>query len=294
MKRLHFLLLPIYLLLLISCDNSFSPKTTYEDRVVVFCILDRSAPYQTVRLESTYDAELTSPDKPVGKKDIETATVSIRNESGVHIFRDTLVTQPDGSTKKIWINRTLVPTEGRTYSLWVDVPGFPRITAQTTVPSRAYLQLSVSDLGVRLSSVSNVAYPATAYMFRMWVVGTRVEGGKDIDVRREVPHIFDGGTNTYKFGSPSRQTQYVFPVNNIVYAQSQLQGLDSVTGRDVVATAYSLDQYLYSYFQLVRGFDDPTSYRLDRPDITNINNGIGIFGAMYPDSVRTRYNLVVQ
>lgn len=294
MKRLRVLFLLILLLPLLSCDNSFSPKTTYEDRIVVFCILDRSAPYQTVRLESTYDAELTSPDKPIGKKDIETATVSIRNDAGVHIFRDTLVTQPDGSTKKIWINRTLVPTEGRTYSLWVDVPGFERITAQTTVPSRAYLQLSVSDLGVRLSSVTSVAYPATAYMFRMWVVGTRVEGGKDIDVRREVPHIFDGGTNTYRFGSPSRQTQYVFPVNNIVYAQSQLQGLDSVTGRDVVATAYSLDQYLYSYFQLVRGFDDPTSYRLDRPDITNINNGIGIFGAMYPDSVRTRYNLVVQ
>jgi hypothetical protein len=290
----RMLLLTLFLLSFAACDNTFSPKTTYEDRIVVFCILDKNAPFQTVRLESTYDAELTSPDKPIGKKDIETATVSIRNDQGVHLFRDTIVTNADGSQKRVWINRTLLPTEGRTYTLWVDVPGFERITAQTTVPSRAYLQIQTSDMGVRLTSVTNVAAPATAFLFRMWVVGKRVEGGTEVEVRREVPHRFNSATGLYEYANPSRQTQSVFPTSNLVYAQGQLQGLDGVTGQDVVGTAYSLDQYLYSYFQLVRGFDDPTSYRLDRPDISNITNGVGIFGAMYTDSLRTRYNAVIQ
>ena len=293
-KNMRSLSLLLLLLPLLSCDNSFSPKADYEDRIVVFCILDRNAPYQSVRLESTYDAELTSPDKPIGKKDIEQATVTIRNDVGVHTFRDTLVTSSDGKQKRIWINRTLVPTEGRTYTLIADVPGFERITAQTTVPSRAYLQTQIGDGALRLSTVTSVAFPATAFHFRMWVVGTRSQGGVDTEVRREVPLRYDARTGEYEFGSPSRQTLQLYPNSSLIYAQGQLRDLDSVVGRDVVATAYSLDQYLYSYFQLVRGFDDPTSYRLDRPDISNINNGVGIFGAMFADSVRLRYNAVVQ
>lgn len=288
------LILLVFLLPLLSCDNSFSPKTDYEDRIVVFCILDRNAPYQSVRLESTYDAELTSPDKPVGKKDIEEATITIRNDAGVHIFRDTVITTPEGKPKKIWINRTLIPTEGRRYTLNVDVPGFDRITAQTTVPSRAYLSIQVGEGAVRLNSVGNVAFPATAYHFRMWVVGVRSEAGVDREVRREVPIRFNKTTNMYEFGSPSRQTVQQYPTSMIIYAQGQLRDIDSVVGRNVVATAYSLDQYLYSYFQLVRGFDDPTSYRLDRPDISNITNGVGIFGAMFADSAKLGYNAVVQ
>ena len=61
-----------------------------------------------------------------------------------------------------------------------------------------------------------------------------------------------------------------------------------------MGVAYSLDQYLYSFFKLARGFDDPVSVRQDRPDITNVQNGVGIFGAVFPDSVRTRFSSVIQ
>jgi hypothetical protein len=293
MRPIFLFLFPL-LLLSAACDNSFSPKTDYNDRIVVFCILDRDAPQQIVRLESTYDAELTSPDKPVGKKDIEQAVVSIRNDAGVHTFRDTVITMQDGSSKKIWVNNTLRPVEGREYILLVDVPGYERISARATVPSRAFLLMQSADGGVRLSAVQNVAAPPTAYYFRMWVVGTRTEGGVSTEVRREVPLRYNSITGEYEYGGPSRQALEFFPTGGIVHAQGLLRDLDGVVGRDVVATAYSLDQYLYSYYQLARGFDDPTSYRLDKPDITNIVNGVGIFGAMVSDSVKARYNIIVQ
>jgi len=291
----YVLLLSVFALSLAThaCDNSFSPKTEYEDRVVVFCVLDPTAPYQVVRLESTYDADLSNPQQPMQGRDIDQATVIIRSNQGSFTFSDTLIAQPDGSLKKVWVNHRLIPVEGRVYTLTVDVPGFDRITAQTLVPSRAYLQVHAGDLGVRLSSIPTTAYPATAYYFRMWVVGTRNVDGVDIEVRREVPVRYNADTDEYEYGGPSRQVMELFTTGNMVWTQTQLRVIDNVNGRDVVSVAYSLDQFVYSYFQLVRGFDDPTSMRLDRPDISNIQNGVGIFGSIYPDSMRSRYSALV-
>lgn len=290
-------LFPLFLLILPfvqACDNSFSPKAEYEDRVVVFCVLDRAAPFQIVRLEKTYDAELTNPDKPIGKTSIDSAVVIVRTDDGTFRFKDTLLTQADGSKKKVWINRNLAPREGKLYTVTVDVPGFPRLSGNTLVPSRAYLQVSGGETGVRLSTVTSVAFPATAYLFRLWVVGTKNNGGSPVEFRREVPARYNSDTKQYEFGSPSRRTVELIPLDNLMYAQTQLRDIDGVIGQDVVITAYGMDQYLYSYFQLVRGFDDPTSYRLDRPDVSNITNGAGIFGSMFPDSLRVRYNSLVR
>jgi hypothetical protein len=260
---------------------------------VVFSVLDPTAPYQVVRLESTYDAELANPDNPIGQREITEATVEVTSDRGRHVFHDTLITLGDGSRKMVWVNYALRPMEGVTYNLKVNVPGFEEITARTTVPSRSYVRLQAMVNGVKVSAVENTAYPPSAWYFRMWVVGTKNVGGTDVEVRREVPVRYDGDTQEWLFSDPSRQTEVNFPSFNIERTYGDLRIIDSVAGRDVVATAYSLDVFVYSYYKLVRGFDDPVSVRQDRPDVSNVRNGVGIFGAMYTDSVRTRYSALI-
>ena len=45
-----------------------------------------------------------------------------------------------------------------------------------------------------------------------------------------------------------------------------------------------LDWNLTYYMQSVKGYDDPYTVRLDKPDWTNIVNGYGVFGAIRLDS----------
>ncbi|MBE0642636.1 MAG: DUF4249 family protein [Bacteroidetes bacterium] len=291
---LRLLTLLLVLPILTACENDFSPKSDYEERIVVFSVLDRSMSYQVVRLERTFDAESTNPSNPIIPDPVTEATVTVASSRKNFAFYDTLFTLSDGSKKKVWINRELVPTEGTDYTLTVEVPGYKRITAVTQVPSRAYVQMQVVNGGVRVAAVENTAYPASGYYFRMWVVGTKTVDGVDVDVRREVPSRFNAITGEYEFSEPSRDKSVTFSNGNMLRVHTALREDDGVTGRDVVGVAYSFDQYLYSYYKLARGFDDPVSVRQDRPDISNIQNGVGIFGALFADSVRVRFSSVVQ
>lgn len=288
-------ILPVLLIAVVfaGCENTFTPKAPYEERVVVFSVLDHTAPYQIVRLETTYDAELSSPDVPLNQRTIEQAEVMIASDRERFIFHDTLMTLGDGSQKRVWINYAMKPKEGVQYKLTVNVPEFETITAVTRVPSRAYVQLDVTTSGVRLRAVENSAFSPDAMYFRLWIVGTKFVDGENIDVRREVPVRYDSESQSYVFTEPSRQFAELFSTGNLVKIHSDLRTLDNVSGRDVVATAYSLDQFIYSYYKLVRGFDDPVSVRQDRPDISNVQNGIGIFGAVFADSLRRTYGSII-
>lgn len=293
-------LLPLLILVVVmnGCENSFSPKAPYEERIVVFSVLDPTAAYQSVRLESTYDAELGDEGTPLNHREITEADVSIRGNNRNYVFRDTLISMPDGSQKRLWVNHDLIPSEGVTYALTVRVPKpnseneYHELTASTTVPSRAYIQLEQTIDGLRLSAIENVSYPGSAFHFRMWVRGKKTIDGKEVDIRREVPYREEEGERV--FSEPSRHTVRNYQVSWLVNTQNELRSLDKVFGSDVVATAYTLDKFIYSYYKLVRGFDDPVSVRQDRPDVTNIRNGVGIFGAVYPDSLVRKYNTLIQ
>jgi hypothetical protein len=282
-----------------SCDNSFTPKEEYRERLVVFAVLSNTQKYQVVRLESTYDAEGTNPDKPVGRKDILSAEVVVSSSKRDYIFTDTMMAVDGGAMKKVWISREIVPAEGKGYTLKIKVPGYNAVSAATVVPSKSYLQFSPPNpqtgrYGVIISAgaISTVA-PPKGFLFRLWVMGTKVVNGETVEVWREAPARVDSRTGDTTWTKPSRESAAEFSTEHITTIKNRLEQQELVSGIMVIAIGYSMDTYLYNYFQTVRGFDDPVSVRMDRPDITNVSNGIGVFGAVTADSLRATYTAIV-
>ena len=64
---------------------------------------------------------------------------------------------------------------------------------------------------------------------------------------------------------------------------------DQLKFRSVLFVMTQVEPNLYNYYNIVNGFQDPNSIRTDHPDYTNIQGGIGVFGAMTHDS--TLYTL---
>jgi len=275
-----------------GCDNTFSPKQDYQERVVVFAVLDKSADYQIVRLESTYDAEGTNPDQPLEKRIITDATVRISKGVENYQFSDTVIQTPGGTQKKIWINRHLRPQEGQSYLLEVEVPGLDPISAETLVPSKVFIRIAPPDpqtvrAGVILSSAatSSIA-PPKGYYFRLFVLARKDVGGQKVEIRREVPIRYNPDTDEREYPKPSRSALALYPTSAITMIRAELERDENALEFELVGHGYSFDTFLYSYFQTVRGFDDPVSVRMDRPDVTNIRGGVGVFGALVPDSLR--------
>ena len=278
-----------------GCDNSFTPKQSYKERLVVYCVLDPSQPCQMVRIESTYDAAGTNPNEPLGKREITTAVVRVSTLKKSFLFTDTLVDNGSGGLKKVWISRDLVPTEGSIYTLTADVPGNDRVTATVQVPSKPYLdivppQLSVGKTSVELraSAISTVA-PPKGFYFRLILIGQLYVNGRWVDIQREVPQYIDAATGDSVRTKPGRESSVSFSFDIINGMKARMQDLEGADNIQILGLGYSLDNFLYSYFQTVRGFDDPVSVRQDRPDVTNVVGGVGIFGAIVPDSLRRPY-----
>lgn len=284
---------------LAGCDNSFSPKEGYADRIVVFAVLSNTQPRQIVRLESTYDAEITNPDNPVGKHDITEATVTVVSSKKAYAFHDTLIDAGGGTMKKVWVSYDFQPVEGVSYDLAVAVPGYQPISASVKVPSKPYLQVlppsaASQRYGVLLSAgaISTIA-PPKGFYFRLFLAGKKTVGGAEVEVLREVPWRIDYALRDTTYTKPGRVSSAEFSVEVIAALRDRLELSEGVTGITLLACGFSLDTFLYNYFQTVRGFDDPVSVRMDRPDVSNVANGVGIFGAMIADTLRLSYTSII-
>src|SRR5690606_3630719 len=111
--------------------------------------------------------------------------------------------------------------------------------------------------------------------------------GDLVERREEVPlhigNMADHGTWTYP--SAQRQEELLLDIHLIrKLADSMVDDTDVVVTKQIETRGYVLSDQLYAYYKIVRGFDDPVSTRLDKPDISFIDGALGVFGAALPDS----------
>jgi hypothetical protein len=59
--------------------------------------------------------------------------------------------------------------------------------------------------------------------------------------------------------------------------------------KNAVLVLTQVDANLYNYYNVVNGFQDEFTIRTDQPDVSSIQGGVGMFGAMTVDTVRVSY-----
>jgi len=286
---------------LTSCDNSFSPKAEYKEQLVVFSVLDNAEATHYVRLETTYDSEIGGEPIPINPKEITEATVTVTGDGRVISFRDTLLPDETGNSKHLWYTTQLHPREDMTYRLDVHARGFDPLFSHSTVPGKLYVraQRVVSDTGsdvVRVEpGVTIFKNPPRGFLFRLWVIIKKNINGTFQEVRREVPSFFDSKNNIIVKPTPTSTKTAFFSASAINYTLKQLAAGDTtVREKQLLAVGYAMDNNFYSYYKVVRGFDDPVTVRIDNPNISFINGGLGVFGSILSDSIRYNYRYLVK
>lgn len=284
-----------------GCQNSFSPKSDYDPRLVIYAVLDRGKTTQMVRIESTYDAEITNPDQPKEKRPIEKATVYVEYDRIRYYFRDTLLTVTDmvngvpvSVSKKVWINSDLPILPAQSYQLSVAVEGYPSVDAITLTPNRPYVTMLVRSFesgarNLEIAATTSATSPQTkGYYYQLWVTAKRVVDGNVVQLRFPVRYSVDPALQSEK-DRVARAEKTEFAVEMVQQAYQNLLPYQDAYDIQVVAKVWTMDVNMYNYFKTVRGFDDPVSVRQDRPDVTNLRNGFGIFGGICTDSVSISY-----
>ncbi len=275
-----------------GCDeNVFTPKAPFEQEIAVFAVMDATTDLQVVRLETTYDAESTTPDTPINKKRVDTASVLVVSRGLRYVFHDTLISGA-GVQRRIWIHRGMILKPGATYTLRVRVPGFSEVTGSFVMPNRPFLDVGSTIYGMGRRAVeigtggTSITAPAKGYYFRLFISGEKLVDGRVVAERREIPVSVakQSGKDVLVYPDVSRRKSVIFPTDLIARVRAKMES-DGFSNMKAIVKGYTLEVHFYNYFMVVRGFNDELTFRQDVPDMGNITNGVGVFGAMNADSL---------
>ncbi|MEP0821874.1 MAG: DUF4249 family protein [Ignavibacterium sp.] len=305
------MLLALSLILSAGCEEELNPKGPFLDAVVVFGVLSPGRTDHIVRVATTYDPPAFDPLEHTSSNQIANATVTVEVGGNMTQLRDTTFARSDPGRYQDSIRAYVysAPTlqRGTPYTLSVAAPGYGTVTATTTPPSTGILEIdldsrpSITTPDVSREDLIIYAQPANdaeGHMVRIFLEYEVVSQNPGVILREEVPMVITDYQDclTYQASYPQiRRRQniagrelWIFPFQN--YARTILKILKQYEGEmvsfpRVAVVLVQADEHLYKYYSLVGGFRDEFSIRVDEPNYTNIQSGLGVFGSASADTI---------
>jgi hypothetical protein len=316
MNRTFSLLCTIFLIA--GCNDSINPTAPFEPRLVVFSVLSAASDTQYVRVATSYDPPNGNPLLQTDDQSLKDAVVTISDGVTTYPFRFMTIDRTDTSryTRPISVYSAYPfrPQANREYTLTVASASHGQVTATTRVPGSGYIDcFTIAEL-VQPSSPSYFTKPivtqfslhdlAKAQLVRFFIVYTTENPGDNgKEQYYEVPTLWriinDNLDITFKlFPTPTRRTaplnrrdqtyylsiSYPYPTYNESIYQIKRRNFN-VRFKRAVFYLVQFDEQWYKYYATANLFQDRLAVRVDPPDYTNIQGGLGLFGSFRVDSV---------
>lgn len=275
------------LLCVCGCVSEVDMEVPFEPKVVVNCLLS-SSPVQSLTL--TYSRDIKTSDY---YRSVDNADVAL-------FEGDRLV----GKFHKVSYDKwelSFTPSPNKNYRLEVDIQGFPPIRATTTFPVAAFIirKLSMDNATDAMRYFEKVRANAPFWVYAFSKSNDTVMNPVKIDpsfrlfgeIGTDYPGV-DAFNQSVDFNSDmiDRKTKEHFfylrmlPDSSVRYFGLELPIFPLVVFRSV---SHDYDMYLKSGVSKMlthSAFDDNFRSFDEQPIYTNIENGLGIFGA-YVDTM---------
>jgi hypothetical protein len=264
-----------------GCTESFDPNGPYTDRLVVYGVFTAQSDTQFVRVYRTSP----QPGSPAGTEVLD-AHVVVTQGARTFPFRDTTVVDsqaaPSPARLRAHVAYGLRLEAGQRYTLTVQSPSVGNASAQATALYRGSLITETNvrgDIAVRVTLGEN----ARAYIVRMYL-DYRIR--PDTTTQRiEIPEriIPPTGEKIYPRPISRALTNVGFTsgaLSAIVSELRQQHPGNTILPLRTVFVLTQLDESLYAYYSTANHFPGSGTIRLDEPDFTNIQGGLGVFGML--------------
>ncbi|MBI2620127.1 MAG: DUF4249 family protein [Ignavibacteriales bacterium] len=294
----------------LGCETDFNPKGPFLDRIVLYSVLTPASNRQIVRLETTYNPPGFNPLEHTSTRQIMNAQVSVSWDSSVVVLRDTLIQRNDGAryrdSIKAFVASPLTAFRGKTYAIAVIAPTYGTLTAATTVPGNGTVDVALSGRVILtnpisfredIQAIAFVSSLAEGHRVQMYVEYEIASATPVIVAMEEVPIVIENQRDCLTFDAvypilrrrtrADGQESWEFPHQNYVAILRKILKMHEgqmVNFRRVVLVLVQADRHLYRYSSLVNGFQDEFSIRVDQPNYTNVEGGLGLFGSFTLDS----------
>ncbi len=303
-----FLIIIVFWLLLLSCNQPFEPKGEFHKQLVVFSILSTDRDTQVVRLSTNYDPPALNPYEITQEQLVSDAVVTITDGNSLFSLKQSPLPRPDTSRYRTPFQAYVVPLTpeyGKLYSLLVRSPEFDSVYAVIRLPGKPSLSLPGSFIlehpekfprkDEEITFDALVATGVMGILVRFYIDYEITTPAGTEQKHFEVPFLFHDPDYTIErasyptlFRYSSGRFRHVYPNGGYISVLKKIIALHPntrITFTRAVFLLLQAEQNFYKYYKIANGFEDTGSIRLDQPNYSNIVNGLGVFGGYTLDSL---------
>jgi len=291
MKKIFLLLVAFSLF--VSCEENFNPFGELKDKYALTCIIRGDTTFQVAALTRIYSNENYNPYSNEVDPNIKGALIRIWNGDSVATFKDTtLVRQPDSKYKTPYhLYYTKNFSYDPNYGLEIEaiLPNGVRLTSKTNPPQElkfVYVEKVVPPKNK--TNIEFIWYPGStdnAYLTQVSINYYKADDPQQIVHVAYVPvkYIYQDGKAYPISPKPNNSNKFDLDVETISKTMELISDGDSNKKNYVILGPYfqvvSFDKNLSTYFNSITHANDAYTVNLNEVDYTNINNGLGVFGA---------------
>jgi hypothetical protein len=288
----------------LACNEEFSPKTEFEERIVVYAIASSNQGSATVSaiVMRSFDLDGVNPAGATVDPTIRGATVIATARGVSTTLRETRKPGVDSLTgigPRWYYIGSLGAYPGELISLTVDLPDGRRLAAQTQLPPSRYLQTTPEFPPTGVFTADDPYHFGTAWIFdwessagdqvlffpSLHLIYDRRGDSGFVSYSREVPlrMVSQGGTMVGEYPGATTASRAEFEFAAIDEIMRVISEGDPEKNRYVIIGLnwefLEYDFALSRYYSTVNGYLDAYSVRLDETVYSNVSGGVGVFGS---------------
>ena len=303
MKRTAILILLLFaIVLLVSCEENVSPKGELPEKYAINFVLRGDTTFQIAYLSELYDVEGSDPSTLKTDPAVSGAAIYLKYSDldEKYYLRDTIdsnnINSAYNTPAKYYYIKNFKPQFGKQIQLYAQMPSGGKLSSSSTTPAGLVFDNS--------KSLSYIPGPLlgrdTSYASIYWNgVGLDVVKAKRVKIiyyyrelsgektRHEklVPlnYSTDGITESISYNDYSFQNELKIQRKLLTKALKEISEGNTAKGRFSLVylevDVLSFDENLTKYYSTNLFYDFGFTVRNYPSDLTNINGGLGFFGA---------------
>lgn len=289
---MKYSLLFMSVLVIISCEDSFSPKGQFEEGYSFFCVINGNSSVQKAYVTKNYNPSNLAPNTFEGDKSIPDAKVMLFYKDSSFSFHDsTLLSQEDGRIYNSYFLNNFSVSENQMSITVVMNDGSVLTSNEMCTGNLRFSYESQKNIIYDLKGTYNIAFYDKPNLFyfspRLFINYVEKKGNENINKRIEVPrrYIPNGKDMIPVYPDLAERLEYYYPVLMI---EKTIESINEITPpnsiiviKNLTVEVLEVSAPLAAYYKINKTYNDGFTIKSQQPGYSNISGGKGIFGYKY-------------
>ena len=296
MKKVLFMTIPALIILNLSCEENFSPKTDFVQQYALFCIINGDTSYQYAFIEKSYDLDGLDPLLYSGNTFVKNAAIKINYNGSDYILRDTS-SIINNKEFDFYFTDSLKPDANKTININAVLPDGTNLNGSTVTPKSGNLSFQYQDESSDtyieqkneglffIWQISGDDTTGILYLPELKINYYKIEDGVNVYYEKKVPISYFQNGDQYLPNYPivTSENSINFEMDAVNRAMSEISQDDPDKSKYNIIDAdfdlLLLDDNLAPYYLTIQTFLDGFTVILDQQDYSNIDGGYGVIGS---------------